>query len=250
MSLKNNPSANIKQMNEIKLYFGKVVSVSDDMKLNRIKVAIDGFTDKLSVDDLDWYYPFFGVHFIPVINDTVPVIILDDNFTTGFYNHRISLTDLQQLSSLNEGSEYENYVELYNRLNVRMTYKESEGIVHENHNSKSVIETDKIRHSVGSNQIMMVEDRIDLGNNGEPAPLGDKTVNALLKHIDLQNKHFDLVTDMLQGLAIKLSAISMTRGAGKTLLPKVIAAKASWPTQSKSVETYDKTIRSVKNFIE
>ena len=68
----------------VQILFGKVVAVNDDEKLQRVKVSIQGYTDEISVDDLHWYYPFFGVNYLPVENDQVPVLIFNNDFTTGF----------------------------------------------------------------------------------------------------------------------------------------------------------------------
>jgi len=136
----------------IDLYFGKVVDVEDTEKKNRIKVSIPGFTEKITKDQLPWYYPFYGQAHLPILNDTVPVFIFNGNFTHGFYNKKIDLND-NGLS----GSEYENYIELYKRLGVEMYYKESEGWFLKNKGSSiqineeqiDIIGTKKINHNSG-----------------------------------------------------------------------------------------------------
>lgn len=237
-------------MSFIQIYSGVVVDVNDPDKLKRVKVSIVGFTEKLTVDELEWYYPWYGVNYLPVKDDVVTVLVLNDNFTTCFYTEKQDLNTLSHLQDLEDGTEYENYLQLFKRENIELIYKLSEGIVFKNENSRSVIETDRNSMYVGDNQITMVKDRIDVGTDGEPAPLGNKTVEALLKHIDLQNKHFDLVTKMLKDLGMKLSTIPMTKAAGIPLSIAVEMAIATWPQHASSVRKYDETIRSEMVFIE
>lgn len=237
-------------MSYINIYSGDVVAVDDPDKLNRIKVSIVGYTEKLTVEELEWYYPWYGCNFIPIVGDVVSVMVLNDNFTTCFYSHKQDLNTLSHLQDLSDGTEYQNYLEIFKRENVELIYKLSQGIVFKNENSSSVIETDRNSMYVGDNQITMVKDRIDIGTDGEPAPLGDMTVEALLKHIDLQEQHFKLITDMLKELATKLSAIPMTKSAGIPLRVKVLGAVSSWNPKAKQVSEYDKTIRSKMVFIE
>lgn len=71
-----------------KIYFGKVMDVKDDKYIFRVRVAIPGYTDKLAVEDLPLYFPWYGVNFLPLVNDIVPVRIFDNNFVNGFYGRK------------------------------------------------------------------------------------------------------------------------------------------------------------------
>ena len=51
-----------------KIYFGKVMDVKDDKYIFRVRVAIPGYTDKLAVEDLPLYFPWYGVNFLPLVN--------------------------------------------------------------------------------------------------------------------------------------------------------------------------------------
>lgn len=154
----------------IDLYFGKVVDVKDDEQKNRLRISIPGFTDKIPTDQLPWYFPFYGQAHIPIVNDTVPVFILNGNFTHGFYNHKIDLA-ANGLS----GTEYENYVELYKRLGIEMYFKESEGWQIKNKNTFLNIK-EKLVH--------VLSDKIQHNSGAEPMVLGDTLMDILSELID------------------------------------------------------------------
>lgn len=154
----------------IEIYFGKVVDVKDDETKNRIRVSIPGFTDKIPTDQLPWYFPFYGQDHIPIVNDTVPVFIFNGNFTHGFYNHKIDLE-----SNGLSGTEYENYVELYKRLGVQITYKESEGW--------KFINKDSFQQ-INEQQIDVVSQRINHNSGVEPMVLGIQLFNILTRMLD------------------------------------------------------------------
>lgn len=154
----------------IKIYFGKVVDVNDNEKINRCKISIPGYTDKINIEDLPWYFPFFGLKYLPVKNDIVPVLIFNDNIVSGFYNNKIDL-----ISNDLSGTEYENYVELYKRLGVIATYKESEGWLFVNKESK--IQIDK-------KQITIISEKINHNSGEEPMVLGNKLFSILERLCD------------------------------------------------------------------
>ena len=134
----------------VNIFFGNVVDVKDEEKIFRVKATIAGYTDKIAVEDLPWYYPFFGFHYIPIVDDVIPIFIFDGNFTTGFYNKKIDLE-----STGLDGSEYENYLEIYKRLGVELSYKESVGIQLINANSRLQIEELRASMYVKNNQITL-----------------------------------------------------------------------------------------------
>lgn len=152
-------------MSLVKIYFGKVVDVVDDEKKNRVKVSIPGYTDEIPKEQLPWYYPFFGLNYLPVIDDTVPVIIFNNDITHGFYNNKIDL-----VSNGLDGSIYKNYVELYKRLGVQATYKEVEGWLFVNKNSNV---------QINEKQIDVISERINHNSGVEPMLLGIQTFNIL-----------------------------------------------------------------------
>lgn len=228
----------------INIFFGNVVDVQDDEKIFRVRATIAGYTDQIAVDDLPWYYPFFGFHYIPIVDDVIPIIIFDGNFTTGFYNKKIDL-----VSPGLEGSEYENYLEIYKRLGVELSYKESVGIQLINANSRLQIEELRASMYVKDNQITMNDKRIDLGTDGEATPLGDKTVKALTDQNTQTNdlyketiKLFNLIKSACTSPMLAPIKIALTAG--------IPAAKTKMDPSFPKNEKFIKTIQSKKTFIE
>lgn len=228
----------------INLFFGNVVDVQDDERIQRVRATIKGYTDEIEVNDLPWYYPFFGVHFLPIVGDVVPIFIFNGNFTTGFYNKKVDWTSVGL-----EGTEYENYVEIYKRAGVELSYKESVGIQLINANSRLQIETDRASMYVEDNQITMTKDRIDLGVNGPAMPLGDKTVEAFTKQLNLSKALFDQY--------IQLFDVIKNAANGPILKPIKIALTAAVPIAKSAQEpkfppnqNYIDQIQSKKVFIE
>lgn len=231
-------------MANIDIYFGKVVDVKDDKKLHRVRVQIPGFTDKLKPEELPWYYPFFGVKYTPIKGDLVPVLIFEENFCTGFYNYKVDLTDIGLADD-----DYEDYLEIFNRNDVALTYKLSTGIEFINKVSKIQIEKEKISGFVGDNQIIMDKKRIDLGKDGEATPLGDKTVEALQKQI----QHTDDLMKSYNALFMQIASVCTNPFTAPIAaqinkeIPKIIAKYSSVVSSNKQ---FLKTIQSKKTFIE
>lgn len=171
---------------DIQILFGKIVSIDDDKFTNRARVKINGYTDTLETDKLPFYYPFFGRLYLPRINDTVPVIIFDSNFSTAFYGCKVDL-DSNNLSK----EDYENYLELYKRIvndkQVFLGYTESKGIELINDKSNVIIKEKQFKLEVEENPVTVTKDKITLGKESlEPAVLGNKTVDELKAIIDHQ----------------------------------------------------------------
>lgn len=228
----------------INVFFGDVVDVQDDEKIFRLRVSIKGYTNEIATEDLPWYYPFFGFHYIPIVGDVVPVLIFDGDFTTGFYIKKIDL----QSTGL-EGSEYENYLEIYKRLGVELSYKESVGI--QLINAKSRLQVEELRASlyVDKNQITLDDKRIDLGTDGEAAPLGDKTVKALLDQNTQTNNLYDETMKLFD--VIKAACKSPMLAPIKiALTAKMPAAKTKMSKSFPTNEKFINTIQSKKTFIE
>lgn len=166
-----------------KIYFGKVMDVKDDKYIFRVRVAIPGYTDKLAVEDLPLYFPWYGVNFLPLVNDIVPVRIFDNNFVNGFYGRKIDCINREL-----EESDYEHYLEIYKRLvndkNVQLTYTPSLGIQFINDTSNVQIEQEQVSvfvESVDKMSIVMTADSITIGEPGaqQMSLLGDEVVEYL-----------------------------------------------------------------------
>lgn len=226
------------------LFFGIVVDVQDTDKLNRLRVSIAGFTDNIPVDMLPWYYPFYGQNYLPIKGDTVPVFILNDNFTHGFYNNKI---DLKALGL--DGTEYENYVELYKRNGIQASYKESIGWEFINTKSSFTIDKEKIVAMVDGTSIIHTKDKINIGNDGPAVALGNKTVEALQKQLELTEKMYESCMELFD--AIKSASTPGPLKPIKAVLTAMIPLmkKKHTPTV-KANNKYNSEIQSKKVFIE
>lgn len=237
-------------LGNIKIFFGKIVDINDDMKINRCRVKIDGYTDEIDDDKLPWYYPWYGIFYLPQIGDEVPVIIFDENFTTCFYGYKVDLTD----SELDSG-DYENYLEIFKRSVdedvVELTYKKSSGIEFINKNSKVQIEKDKITFFVNSNSILIEKNKIFIGDkNQEASLLGDKSVKHLQNIIKHQNNTITKFIQLFTSIASAAAQNPMTSAIGAaitSILPTIIT---ELNTENIEVNTESTTIQSKKTFIE
>ena len=235
--------------NQINIYFGKVVDIKDsDEMLHRVKIAVDGFTDKIPTKDLVWFFPFYGVNYLPELNDEVPVIIFDDDFATGFYGPKVDIKS----RSLDSG-DYESYLEVYKRKvddkDVQITYTKSKGIEFINDKTKEIIELDKISFFVESNQIIMTKDRIDLGKSGEATPLGDKTKKAfedVIAYIDSVVDEYNKLFTKLQG-SCSSGPVAPVGAAIASSLPTILPKH---PQTSQKLKQSLAELQSKKTFIE
>jgi hypothetical protein len=184
------------ELGNVQIFFGKVCSVSDEMKICRCQIKIPGITEQLEPTDLPWYFPWYGLNYLPVIDDTVCVIVFDNNFSTAFYGRKIDLVN----AGLDEG-DYENYLEIFKRLvndnQIQLTYKISTGIEFINGEVKTQLELEKYSMFCKANSMIMTEDRIDIGNKGLEAVIqGDKGVKEL--H-DIIKHQANIITKMYEG---------------------------------------------------
>jgi len=245
------------------IYFGKVVAINDDQKLNRIKVSIKGKTDELSIDDLSWYYPFLGMDQLPIVNDTIPVIIFNDDFTTGFYLKRLVRADDKQNEFDKDSDDYADYLEIFKRNGIQLTYNKTDGIQFINKNTKIQSLEDEINIFIRDNEnsqfepnkpakvnhIKATKNRIDLGSNGEATPLGDRTVEALQLQLQLSIKMYNNIIQMLTGIQNGCTNV-FTLGI-KTALSSQIPVKKVDPQQKiQELQNKHPKIQSKKTFIE
>lgn len=173
------------ELGNVQIFFGKVTAVTDEKKICCCQIAIPGITEEVDAATLPWYFPWYGRNYLPLVDDTVSVIVFDDNFSTAFYGRKIDLID----AGVEEG-DYENYLEIFKREvegnQIQLTYTVSKGIEFINGEVRTQIELEKYSLFCKANSIVMVEDRIDIGNQGlEAVCQGDKTVKELhdiIKH--------------------------------------------------------------------
>lgn len=237
-------------LGEIKIFFGKVVDVSDDLKINRCRISIDGLTDEIKPEDLPWYFPWYGLSYLPIKDDVVPVLVFDDNFSTCFYGNKLDLVDLK----LDDG-DYENYLEIFKRSiddkNVSLTYKKSTGIEFINDKYKIQIEKDKLSLFNDTLGITIEKDKINIGEkSGEATLLGDKTVKHLLDIVKHQQETIDGMLTIFD--AISAACVTpFTLPIKAALTPLTITYKASLKISNTKLETNNtkNNLQSQKVFI-
>ena len=243
------------------IYFGDVVDVADSEVLNRVKVSIPGKTNELSTDELSWYFPMLGMDQLPIVGDKVPVVIFNNDFTTGFYLKK--LVDSDNSQSLFSGTEYENYLELYKRLGVQITYNEADGIQNINKNVKVQLLEDVYHKFVRPseddefvegdkkiNHFKMTHDRFDLGTDGEATPLGDKTVAVLLEQLALSNQMYKNCMTLFQAVLDGCTnPYTMGIKAKLTAAPLPVLKTEPKPN-SDTLDSNINKIQSKKTFIE
>ena len=187
----------------INILFGEVVSIEDVQKICRVRVSINGYTDQLDDDDLPWYFPFYGLNYLPEEGDIVSVLIFDGCISSGFYGRKCGL------SNKDLGEDYANYLEIFKRtINgapVSLTYTESSGIEFVNDDSGIQIEADKLSLFCASNSIVVTESSIVLGNEeyAQASLKGDDVLKILGNMADLMDeivKLFLPTSDIMIGL--------------------------------------------------
>jgi hypothetical protein len=232
----------------VNIYFGKIHSIKDENKIYRCQVIIPGHTDMVeSFDDLPFYHPYYGIYHLPEVDEIVPVMIFDDNFSIGFYGNVLVTPDSILKSSLEDENDYNHYLEIFKRNIddnlVHLTYKPSTGIEFINGESKQQIELEKITLFVKENTITMVEDRIDIGNvNLEAVIQGDKGVKEL--H-DIM-AHIQKLTDNL----IAMYDAIANACTNPYTLPIMTAIKAQMPAKLNSLESELKQIDDAADTIQ
>jgi len=236
-------------LGNIRIYFGKVVSVSDEKKLCRCQISVDNYTEKIPKAELPWYFPWYGLNYLPVEGDIVPVIIFDDNFSTAFYSRKLDLKD----AGLDDG-DYANYLEIFKRTiedkNVQLTYTTSKGIEFINGDGKIQIEIETLSLFVGTNSIVMTKDRIDIGDDNQEATiLGDKGVEHLHNIIKHQANTIEAMMKMFKAV-IKGCVSPMTLPIKVALLPYTLQYDQTLNMENSEVDSEADTLQSEKVFIQ
>lgn len=232
-------------LGDVKILFGSIVDIADKDKLFRSKVSIPGYTDEIDKELLPWYYPFGGIEFLPVEGDEVSVLIFDNDFRTGFYGKKVDgKVDVSD-------TDYANYLELFKRDGVELTYTKTDGIKFINNDSGVQIEEDIVTLFVKSNTVTISDKKIMLGDSGQEASLlGDKTVDLLNQIITLQQ---DTITEMLKmftGVVSGASPSPMTMGISGALSPLVTTASTTLIANIPKLKATVNQIQSKKVFIE
>lgn len=207
------------ELGNVKIYFGKVKSVSDEDKICRCQIQIPGFTDQLTVEDLPWYYPIYGLNYLPKVDeDSVSVIVFDNNFSTAFYGPKINITKPEI-----DDDDYENYLEIFKRevdsKQIQLTYTLSKGIEFINDKSSIQIEAEKLTASVDGTPLVIEKDKITLGSDGlQKTLLGENTVDMLVSIVNLIEKRYNDIINILTAIP-PACATPFTAPIASALLP-------------------------------
>ena len=206
-------------LNSIKIYFGFVEDIEDNEEIFRIRAKIKGFTDKINKEDLPWYYPWYGVNYLPEIGDEIPIIIFNDEFVNGFYSKKADINKRNL-----DKNDYKTYLEIYKRESdkVKLTYEKSKGIIYEYDKSHLNIDKDKIINKVTENSKSTLTEK-DL----------DIIINELQLRIDnggfTLKKADETLKKIMMDLLSEIEAMKFKNTVGQTLLminkPKFTAIK-------------------------
>lgn len=232
-------------LGSINVYFGKVVDVTDTDKLLRVRVSIDGLTNEIAKDDLPWYFPWYGVNYLPLENDVVSVIVFDSNMSTAFYGRKVD----QDKSSISD-DDYASYLEIYSRQvngkQVDLKYSKTDGIIFSNDTSKIQIESDKLTLFVGTNSIFMDKDVIKLGDkNQQPSLLGNNTVEHLHAIITHQANTISAMMTIYQ--AIGAACVTpFTAPIGAAITSSMPSFQTSLNVENTKVDKQADTLQSKK----
>ncbi len=235
-------------LGNIKIQFGTVVDINDEDKIYRCRVLIPGFTDNIEVDSLPWYFPWYGVNFLPQLNDEVPVIVFDDNYLTCFYGRKIKLED----AGIDSG-DYENYLEIFRReiagKNVKLTYTESEGILFLNDEAKVQIQKDMIDFVCGNTLIQITKQKVHLGGTGgEAMLLGDKTVDELNTILTHQQNMITQIFSIFTAIAAAATPIPFTLPIATVITPLVAALQPTLIAENTAAKAKTNLLQSTTVF--
>lgn len=215
------------ELGKVNILFGTVTSVDDSLKKYRVQVSINGYTDMIDESDIPWYFPWYGVNYLPQVDDIVPVIIFDNKIWNGFYGNVIDR------SSSYSGIDYEHYLEIFKRQvgnnQVSLTYKPSSGIEFLNAESGISVETEKVILFSSMNSIEISDSSINLGTDAtKMVPYGDDIVEVLLQICDCMLSMISQFTSETGAWGImKTSAVNPYTA---NLIPAMVQMKANMTT--------------------
>lgn len=234
-------------LGDINIYFGTVVDISDSEKIFRCKIKIEGYTEKISTEELPWYFSWNGISFLPELDDVVPVIIFDKNFNTGFYSNKKVNLDENEISD----DDYPNYLEIFkrsiNNKDVKLIYTESEGIQFINDVSQIQLLIDNINLKCGDNNIEITQDKINIGNQGlEPMLMGDKTVQHLKDIISHQQNTITKIFQIFLAINTASSGTPFTMPISAALAPLISSIQPQLLTENTQLTTASNNLQSNK----
>lgn len=195
------------ELNDIKIYFGIVDDIVDTDKIFRVRAKIKGYTDQMETRDLPWYYPWFGVNYLPDVGDEIPIMIFNQEFANGFYTKKADVVKRDYVSD----GDYETYLEIYKQDidKVKLIYEKSKGINFTYDTSNLNIDKDKIVNTIGDSKSTFDDDKFDM------------TINALRMKLDDSGFHFkkdsETLKKLFNDLLTQIELMSFTTTSGHTL---------------------------------
>lgn len=235
-------------LGNVKIFFGKVTAVLDETKMYRIQVSIPSYTDKIELEKLPWYFPWYGIKYLPVIDDILPVIIFDGNFATGFYGSKVNVDG----SAISE-DDYENYLEIFKRLvndkQITLGYTVTEGILFQNGDNMITIGLEMISFMFAGWGITIEDGVINIGSGGTAALLGDKTVEHLHAIIAHQNATITEFGNILQAM-LSACVTPFTAPISAAGMPLLTAGKTKLMLENTKIDKKTDMLQSEKIFIE
>ncbi len=210
------------ELGNIQIFFGQVVDIDDPSQMLRCRVAIPGKTDDIEKEKLPWYYSWNGLSSLPALNDEVPVIIFDGNFSTGFYGSTL----ISGAISNGGPGNYTDNVQVFKKFtcnsDAQITYSISNGIEITNNNTGIKAEVLKLQMFCGANNISITENTISLGNGPTQAALkGDDTILWIRELLDLLNKIIQSMYGGFQTIMTAALPSPFTTAIGAALIPVI-----------------------------
>jgi hypothetical protein len=230
--------------NKVNIAFGKIISVEDPLKLHRCQVKLNGLTHLLDDDDLPWYYPHYGITKLPIIDDIVCVLYINNQVENGLYTNPIYVDGKKLLNKKGiTDDNYVDYLELFyktvDKKLVKLTYTKEEGIVFQNNEAKQTIELEKITMFFKNTGYVIEDKLIHIGNfdkDFERTFNGETTRDLLEAMITAEKNIYDAMLSMFDG--IQLSCVTpFTLPIKTALIPLIQAFKVSLNIENTQLTT-------------
>ena len=258
-----------KKINKHESYWGTVVDVEDTLKAGRIKVKVFGVFDEISDEHIPWAESIQDIveHDLPAVGETVLVkfptevpYLLNWYRKRSMYEGRVTDANDYASSSIILEKNLERYdLDGY----VRISYTESEGLVHEltkeDKTSTVIIRPDGtilLQNEKSKQSIHIAEDNISIGREGssqQPAVVGNDNHEAL-KKLNEEIKDLSIMMDSwldkLFQVCSKISFLAplapLFKGYGAEVKSKIQSIHSAndkfFPETLSEVVTVDKTL--------
>lgn len=220
-------------------FFGKVVDISDPLKLGRVKIEVYGYFDGLDKDVIPWAIPRFArlnQHDLPPLGSTISVEFMHDDIMRPIWyvltaGKQVNMEDADYLTGAvllkKDFSEYDSgkkgsievrFTET-NGFEVEFVYNDARNLLQLRADNSIVLSNDKFKK-----MIHISDKQISLGTENEsaqPAVNGNDNKDALTKLNDTISAMKD---EIVNGLTTISSACSASPYTGH-LVPGITALK-------------------------